>query len=307
MRILVADDQPLDRTMLQISLEKWDYDVVECCDGTEAFALLQQEDAPQLAVLDWMMPGMSGPEICQAIRKQDSERYVYILLLTSKDRHSDIVEGMEAGADDYVVKPVDIQELQVRLRAGQRLLELQNQLLAARETLKIKASHDFLTGLFNRAAIVETLNREFGRMRRKGEPLGIIIGDIDLFKKINDTHGHAAGDAVLCEVANRMSAVVRGYDAVGRYGGEEFLVIVPGCDAEETRETAERMRCSIFEDPIIASGISVNVSMSFGTISRKITADLKQESLIEQADKALYRAKRAGRNRVEALGDTEAE
>jgi len=299
MRILVADDQPLDRSILHLTLEKWRYEVIECCDGNEALAALLKEDSPQLAILDWMMPGVSGPEICKIIRQQELHyHYIYILLLTAKDQKDDIIEGMRSGADDYIIKPVDMHELQVRLRAGRRIIDLQNQLVSAQETLKIKATHDFLTGLWNRAAIIDILNREHNRSLREHHSMGVIMLDLDRFKDVNDSRGHGVGDAVLCEVAQRMLAGARTYDSVGRYGGEEFMIIVPGGTAEETVKVAERIREGIAESPVLVPGESISMTASFGAAAADITRSIAPLDLVNWADKALYSAKSEGRNRV---------
>jgi diguanylate cyclase (GGDEF)-like protein len=284
--------------MLQIALEKWNFEIVECDEGTEALRILKADDGPQLAVLDWMMPGLSGPDICKAVREASSERYCYILLLTARNNENDIIEGMESGADDYVVKPFNVHELEVRLRAGARIIELQNQLIATREVLRLKAAHDFLTGLWNRAAIIDILTRECGRSAREHRALGVIMGDLDHFKDINDTYGHPAGDHVLCEVAQRLLRGVRIYDAVGRYGGEEFLMVVPGLDSEGTAHVAERIHQIVTESFVEAPDAVIPVTISLGVASCDSGKTPEPGALISHSDKALYQAKHEGRNRV---------
>lgn len=298
MKIYIADDQPLDRSMLKITLEKWGYDVVECDDGTQALELLLEEKIPKLAILDWMMPGLSGPQVCEEIRKRNLEEYTYIILLTSKGEKDDVVEGLDAGADDYITKPVDLHELRVRLRAGSRIIELHHDLIVAREALQFQAMHDFLTGLMNRAAVSETLEKEISRAVRDNHEVGVILADIDHFKAVNDSYGHPAGDAILCEVAQRMLGAVRGYDSVGRYGGEEFMVVVPESTAEETKVVAERILEAITAKPIETDEASIEITMSLGFASGAITNKFGFNELIGGADKALYRAKTAGRNCV---------
>lgn len=298
MKILIADDQPLERRVLRMTLEKAGYDVEECEDGTQALEQLSAPDAPKLAILDWMMPGLSGPEICQQLRERQTEPYTFIILVTSRDDTDDIVEGMEAGADDYIVKPVKPLELQVRLRAGRRIIELQDELIAAREDLREQATRDFLTKVWNRAAIMEKIGDELHRARRSGESIGIIMGDIDHFKQINDTHGHAAGDAVLREVAARISGALRGYDMVGRYGGEEFLVLVPNAETGGAVAVAERIRSSIANAPVTIDGTTLNVTMSLGAYAAPVDDTTHAELMIATADAALYEAKDSGRNRV---------
>jgi len=250
MKILIAEDHPVTRKMLESQLRKWGHDVVVCSDGASAWETLQQEDSPRLVVLDWMMPGINGIDICRELRKLERQPYMYIILLTSRNSKEDVVEGLEAGADDYVIKPFDPNELQVRIRAGARIVQLQEDLLSALRISEFQASHDALTRLWNRAAILQTLDRELARSVREGTSLGLLVADIDHFKRVNDQFGHLAGDAVLREVSRRMLQVARPYDSVGRYGGEEFFVILPHCDANSAAGMAERLRAAIGSTPL---------------------------------------------------------
>ena len=259
-----------------------------------------------MAILDWMMPGMTGPEVCRLVRTQAREPYTYILLLTSKSLKEDLIEGMESGADDYIIKPFDQHELKVRLRAGTRLVDLQAQLLSAREALREQATKDSLTRLWNRSSIIETMQRELARGQRENTPLGVILVDLDHFKAINDTHGHFAGDAVLREAARRMQNCIRQYDSIGRYGGEEFLVIIPGCDNQCIVSKAEVLRESLSSEPLLLTETTVTLTASFGATVALPGADNTTESLIRRSDEALYRAKRLGRNRTEFLGERSA-
>jgi diguanylate cyclase (GGDEF)-like protein len=206
---------------------------------------------------------------------------------------------MEAGADDYLTKPFIAHELRVRLRAGRRILDLQSQLMSAREALRVQATHDSLTGLPNRGAILDVLQTELSRAARERRPVSVLMSDIDRFKSVNDTRGHQAGDDVLREAAQRMKAAVRGYDSVGRYGGEEFLIVLPGCDAEGARAQAERIRESFSSEPFHARGETVPVTCSFGVAWREVASPEDADALIREADVALYVAKGKGRNRVE--------
>ena len=295
--VLIADDDPVSRRLLQVSLGNAGYRVVMAADGAEALRILNERDCPRLAVLDWMMPAMDGVEVCRTIRRSAREPYVYIILLTAKGHQSEIIEGLEAGADDYITKPFDLQELKARLRSGKRILELQEQLVTAREQLRIQATHDSLTGLFNRMAILEALDREVTRANRENRPVAVMMADLDYFKFINDTHGHQAGDAVLQETARRMLASLRAYDSVGRYGGEEFLVVVPGSDLPAAAELAERLRQSVSAQPVCVAGAMISTTLSLGLAVSTGKLD-RPEQLLHQADEALYAAKRAGRNRV---------
>jgi diguanylate cyclase (GGDEF)-like protein len=206
---------------------------------------------------------------------------------------------MEAGADDYVTKPFETKELEVRLRAGRRILDLQADLVKAREALRDQATHDPLTGLWNRYALLDTLKREHSRAGRESTPLAVIMVDLDHFKQVNDTYGHLAGDAVLREAARRMRIHVRSYDHVGRYGGEEFLIVLPGTSEVNAAQLAERLRDAIAREPVTLAGdLRVAVTASFGVSATDLAAE-DQETMIRLADEALYRAKENGRNRVE--------
>jgi diguanylate cyclase (GGDEF)-like protein len=304
MRILVADDSIVSRHLLGVTLTEWGYDVVSASDGEQAWEILQSDDAPPLAILDWMMPGMTGLEVCRNVRKRAQEPYTYILLLTSKSLREDLIEGMESGADDYVSKPFDQHELKVRLRAGIRLVKLQGELVATREALREQATKDSLTCLWNRASILDILNRELSRSLREGRPIGVVLLDLDHFKSINDTHGHFAGDAVLQEAACRMRDSIRPYDAIGRYGGEEFLILLPGCDEQTTLGQAERLRSLLAKDLLIGNNARLSLTGSFGCTSAIPGHIVTAEALIRKADEALYVAKRHGRNRVELLPST---
>ena len=301
MKILIADDSIVSRHLLEATLRKWGYEVLVACDGAEALQVLERPDAPALIILDWMMPGMTGLEVCQRIRQRGSEPYTYILLLTSKSQKEDLIEGMDAGADDYITKPFDQSELQVRLRAGTRLVDLQAQLLSAREALREQATRDSLTRLWNRSSILDALTRELARAWRESSPLGVVIVDLDHFKYINDNHGHPAGDAVLREAARRMQAGVRQYDSVGRYGGEEFLILLPNCGVAESHSQAERLRKQLAQADIRIDDTSLRITASFGVTAAIPGEAWTPEGLIRKADEALYVAKKSGRNRVEIL------
>jgi len=299
MRVLIADDDAVSRRLLEAHLSRWGYQVQAAADGDQAWGMLQQADAPNLAILDWMMPGLSGPEVCRRVRSSGQESYTYILLLTARNQKQDLIAGMEAGADDYLTKPFDAQELNVRLRAGRRILELQAELVAAREALREQATHDSLTKSWNRTAILEILGRELAKGEREASAVSLIMADLDHFKRINDTWGHVAGDAVLREVARRMQASVRAYDAVGRYGGEEFLIVAPGAAGPAAVHLAERLRSAISQEPLGLTDCTLSVTVSLGVSFSVPGLGISQEALIRAADEALYRAKGLGRNRVE--------
>jgi two-component system cell cycle response regulator len=297
-KILAAEDNPVFQSLLRSLLTKWGYEVLMAKDGTEAWQILEAEDGPRLAILDWMMPGMDGIEVCRRVRGAGREPYVYILLLTSRSESEDLVEGMDAGADDYVTKPIKADELQARLRAGKRILKLQEELVGAREALRQEATHDSLTGLLNRHAILGALQVEMERAAREQQPLAVLMADLDHFKQINDHHGHLAGDAVLRESADRMKSSIRCYDSLGRYGGEEFLAVLPGCDRDGARSQAERLRAAVATEPYPVGSETLRVSCSVGLTWLAAGVRGSTDSLIREADLALYSAKESGRNRV---------
>lgn len=300
-QILIAEDERLSRHLLKSTLEKWNYEVTAVENGAQAWEILRQEQAPDLVVLDWMMPEMDGLEVCRKVREKNSESYTYIILLTAKGHKEDVIHGLESGADDYVSKPFDANELKVRLRAGDRIISLQRQLLAAKEELREQATHDALTHLWNRGATIEKLTKEVERAEREKTYLGIVMADLDFFKKINDTYGHPVGDAVLMEAARRFAVAARPYDVVGRYGGEEFMVLLPGCDVMNTQMHAERLLNALRSSPIIHQTINLNVTGSFGVSSTELFHEISVDKLINSADQALYTAKENGRNSV-AIG-----
>ena len=297
MKVLVADDDKLSRKLLGSSLQRWGYDVVTAENGAQALEILADSDAPPMAVLDWFMPELTGPEVCRRVRETHREPYTYILLLTANGSKDATVEGLEAGADDYVVKPFEENELRVRLRAGKRIIDLQMDQLRAREELRERASKDLLTMLPNRAAICGALETELARCHRDKRSVGVILLDIDHFKKINDTYGHFTGDAVLRETASRLRHNMRPYDQVGRYGGEEFLVVLPNCDLEQAAAQAERMRHRLHSEIMLVDGAELWVSASFG-VTVSDGSDRGADVFVRLADEALYRAKGNGRNCV---------
>ena len=299
MRILIAEDEAVSRRILESRLTRWGYEVISAANGQEAWTNLAGSDPPRIAILDWIMPEMDGVEVCRNVRARGDEPYIYLLLLTTKTQIADLVTAMDAGADDYLTKPFDPHELEVRLRAGRRIIELQEALISAREAMRTQATRDGLTGLWNRRAILETLEREISRVKREGKPLGVMLVDLDHFKLVNDTHGHLAGDEVLRETAKRMLAAVRPYDAIGRYGGEEFLIVMPGCDEAGLSSAAERLRSCIGDRAMESPEGRVSVTVSVGVAALKDPQNAEAGALLRAADAALYEAKARGRNRVE--------
>ena len=298
MRVLVADDDEIYRSLLAATLGRWGYEVTPVAGGEEALERLGMEGAPALAILDWMMPGLTGPEVCARLRAGAGPRYTYVLLLTARHKMEDVVKGLEAGADDYLTKPFDTAELRARLRAAERILALQEKLVKSRQELEELATHDPLTQLWNRRAILEMLCSEAARAKREGTSLAVVLVDVDHFKQVNDSHGHLCGDQVLCEVARRMEAALRPYDLLGRFGGEEFLVILNKCDPSSAATRAENLRAAIAKKPFQTRSNALDVTISVGLT---LSTDFEQESLDEilaATDVAMYAAKNAGRNCV---------
>jgi len=300
LRLLIADDEPVSRSILVELASRWGYESVVAEDGAQTLELLGGKDPPRLAILDWMMPGTSGVNICRQLRARTDEPYTYIIVLTSMQEKEKLVEAMDAGADDFLTKPVQPHELQVRLRAGRRVIEIQQRLIEAREKLRALATKDPLTRLWNRRAILEMLEKQMaaGARRSSGTGRGILMIDIDHFKKVNDRHGHLVGDEVLRQVAERIRRLIRRQDEVGRYGGEEFLVVVSGCTAAALKTAGERLRRGIADAPFETEAGAVRVTLSIGGALMRPVDEETESTLLERADLALYRAKNAGRNRV---------
>jgi two-component system cell cycle response regulator len=240
-KVLIADDDRISCKLLSSLLTKWGYQADIVYDGVEAKRELTKPGAAQLAILDWMMPGLDGIQVIKAVRAASREAYTYMLLLTSKAQKQDLLEGLDAGADDYLKKPLDSAELRARLRVGARILGLEHRLIAARETTEHQATHDLLTGLYNRATIIELLNQEFSRSRNEGYKLSVLIVDIDQFDMINDTYGHVVGDQVIKHIANKIGSPLRPKDSIGRFRGEQFLILAPNCTLNQAMITAERL------------------------------------------------------------------
>lgn len=296
MKILVADDDAVSRKMMERMLRQTEYEVTTADNGLEAAQILLKGNGPRLALLDWMMPELNGPEVCRRVREAHGNRYVFLTLLTSRDSNEDLVAGLEAGADDYLIKPCNPAELKARLRTGQRILRLEDTLVAAREDMRFRATHDGLTGLWNRTSVLEFLRCALERV----ESTAVLLCDIDHFKRVNDTHGHLVGDAVLREVACRLRGAVRTGDGVGRFGGEEFLVVLRNCDLEHLPERAEQVRRAVSErSAFLLNDAAVDVSISVGAALRqKDGPPTTIESILSVADDRLYHAKNSGRDRV---------
>jgi two-component system cell cycle response regulator len=303
MEILVVEDSPVYRQLLTSHLKEWGFPFSIAKDGSEAWTLLQRPDCPKLVLLDWVLPDIDGVELCRRIRLAGvGNSYSYVILLTGKDGKKDMLEAMHAGADDYLSKPFDQLELKARLLVGKRIIGLHEELVSARESMRYAATHDSLTGIMNRGETLDFLQRELARAKRGKRPLSVVLADVDHFKVVNDTLGHLYGDEALKEVARRLRSKLRVYDGVGRYGGEEFLMILADCDLMAALIKADDLRVFVGSNPIVYSRASSSITVSMGVaVSSDHSGDIS--ALLNQADRGLYIAKRNGRNRVEHADD----
>jgi len=297
MKILIVEDELIFRRMVKKYLHEAGYDVSEAEDGLAAWELFQQEPF-QLVITDWMMPGLNGPELIQNIRTSGQKSYTYIIMLTAMDDKDNIVIGLESGADEYLTKPFNSRELIARVASGMRILRLEEELMQARHQMETLAMHDGLTGLLNRRAIEEFTEAEFNMAGRKERPLSVILIDIDHFKNVNDQFGHKFGDHALQHVAKILTEDLRTYDRIGRWGGEEFILILPETQLRDAATVAERVRIRTAATQISlenGESFSIHISLGAACTSSQFPSLAK---LIDAADQALYQAKQTGRNRV---------
>ena len=303
-RILVVDDVPDNVDILDARLSSRGYLVVTATNGQEALDRVHGE-APHLILCDVMMPVIDGFEVSRRIKSDTSLPFIPIILVTAKDTAEDIVEGLEAGADDYISKPYNFKELEARVRAMLRIKRLQDELdqknrelEVANKRLRKLSITDGLTGLFNHRHVHELLRDEWERSLRSGEPVGVAMLDLDRFKSINDTYGHPTGDVVLYETARIISETAREIDMVGRYGGEEFIAILPNTDEEAAAHFAERVRERVEAHLYRDEDNEIRMTVSCGVASAPLEGTDSPEALLKMADEALYSAKTSGRNRV---------
>jgi two-component system cell cycle response regulator len=298
MKILVAEDDPTSRIILVSIISEWGYEPIPVADGSQALSILQTDDAPRLLLLDWEMPGINGLALCKKIREEETSNPPYIILLTARSDTEDVVTGLKIGANDYMSKPFNNAELKARLEVGKRMLGLQDELNRAKEAMAFQANFDELTELMNRRAVMKAMANEIARSKRNSQPLYICMCDVDHFKKINDTHGHLAGDAVLKEIAQRFNNSLRPYDLCGRYGGEEFLIILNSKE-HHVHDLFERIRQAIAHEPFIYEDIALNITISCGVTLYNPPTDVRNTTqILIDADTALYEAKNNGRNRT---------
>lgn len=298
--ILLAEDDPVTRMLMTRFLKKAGYEVDAVSDGAEAFDKMMKRYYPIL-VSDWEMPGMDGVALCKAVRSMQLDGYVYALLLTARDAKEHIIAGLEAGADDYLVKPVHEPELIARLNTGRRILALEHSLRAANQRNRVLSITDDLTGAYNRRYLMEQLPREVERCRRYAYPLTVIMCDIDHFKRVNDDQGHSAGDDVLQQFMVRVQQSIRSNsDWIARYGGEEFLLVLPETEYASGILVAEKVRSIVRSEPFSTRAGEIPVTASFGVAATGPDGPdltLRVEGLIKAADQCLYRSKQEGRDR----------
>jgi len=301
MKILIAEDDLVSSRILQKNIENWGYKAVLARSGQAAWEALQDEEL-RLSILDWMMPGMDGVEVCRKIRHRKKYKYTYIILLSAKDRKQDIIAGLSSGADDYMTKPVNFLELRARLQTGKRIIDLEDKLLLIQTQLKDIASRDSLTKIWNRSEISKFLSEELERGLREKKPTGVVLLDLDHFKKINDFYGHAIGDQALLQVVSRLKRKIRKSDKIGRYGGDEIIIILPNCGLDEIKKVGERLRLAVGKIGIKTDLDTVPVTVSAGCATSELPGTASADKLIKAADSALLKAKGQGRNCVVVAG-----
>jgi two-component system cell cycle response regulator len=297
--IAIVDDDAAIRRLLNFYMARAGYETVECATGEEARQMLSTSPW-DLAILDRRLPDMDGVVLAHELRSNREMRARYVIMLTGEDDQEAKVEGLELGADDYITKPFQYPELLARIRAGRRIVELQKELIEANKRLELLSITDGLTRLYNHRYFQDELARAFEESVRYDRPLSLAIIDIDFFKKVNDTYGHAVGDEVLKRVSNVFRESVRATDLVARYGGEEFAVMMPETELDDAMTFAEKIRSLVESTVAETQAGPLRVTVSIGVSSAPRTKARSAKELVIHADKALYRAKKNGRNRVEA-------
>ena len=298
MKILIADDEAVSRHLLEKTLTPASYEVIAVENGVLAAEQLCRPDGPRLALLDWVMPELLGPDVCRYVRERRDQPYVYMVLLTSKESKQDVVAGLESGADDYLIKPFDPDELKARLRTGLRILQLEDKLVEAREGMRFKATHDPLTSLLNRGVIMELLSKELVRAQRDKSSITVLLGDLDHFKQVNDTYGHLIGSKLLAEIGYLIKAQLRLIDYAFRYGGDEFVVLLPQTGKDSALVVARRLRDSLRTSMFCKEeGLNLNVRASMGVATYPHDAKTPHD-IIRQADEMMYLVKNTSRDNI---------
>ncbi len=310
MKILIAEDDSVTRNILQRILLKQGHNLIVAEDGERAWKLfLQYRESVYMAILDWEIPKIDGIELCKRIRSTEIDHYVYLLILSSKTKKQEIVTGLEAGADDYLTKPFHPEELVARIKVGKRIINLEQSLRKANERLEFLATIDGLTGVLNQRTLLERLKEELVRGARNGHAILLIMLDIDNFKYINDTFGHLSGNRIIVDFINSIKSQLRPYDILGRYGGDEFLIIIPCQDGNIHLDVPERLCSAIKKNKFAIGDQELKITASFGAIS--ILPYIKKDPdklfyrALKRVDEALYQAKAKGRNCVVYIPDVE--
>jgi len=296
-KVLIAEDDLITSKILERHLRRWGYQTLRAKDGHEAWRVLQKPGL-RLALLDWMMPKVDGVELCKRIRQVSKPNYTYIILVTQKDEIQDVIKGLQAGADDYMTKPINFLELHARLQTGRRIIKLEDNLLETQNRLYALSTKDNLTALWNRATVLRFLEEELEQGARQKTPTSAIMIDVDEFKAINDTYGHVTGDSVLRAIAEGLSENVRIYDKIGRYGGDEILIVLPNSTHRHVGKIAERLRIACAKKKIRVPGGRISMTLSLGCVSSESIVWASVDRMIFACDWALYQAKYQGRNRV---------
>lgn len=301
-QVLIAEDDLISRMMLSSVIEKWGYEPIIVDNGESALEILTGVSPPLLAILDWVMPGIDGIDVVRTLREKKEEVPTYVIMLTTRSEKEDVIAGLEAGADDYIRKPFDVDELWARIRVGLRTATLQKDLMETQKALEYEAIHDPLTGCLNRRGILERLSEEIERSQRTGEQFCVAMCDLDHFKKINDTYGHQTGDDVLKCFVQIIRSQLRLYDQIGRLGGEEFLIIIPNITESYAENTLERLNKTIQDTEMVTCTGKIKITVSIGGIILNEKIDM--DTIIKHVDKALYIAKERGRNQICFYGVT---
>ena len=308
MRILIAEDDPVSSRLLATTLTKWGHEVVVTATGLEAWAALREQDAPLLAILDWMMPGMNGVEVCRKVRQEISDSPIYIILLTALNRKEDLIQGLEAGADDYLTKPFNRHELRVRLKVGGRIVELQSTLRErvreleqaiverkrAEDELRNLSLTDNLTGLYNHRGFFTLADHQTKSARRTGQSSLLIYADMDGLKQINDTFGHNEGSLAIAKTAEILRLTFRDSDILARLGGDEFAILAPAVSRQQTDIIIARLRVNIAVHNLQAK-LGYQLSLSIGAVVIDHRNGSSIEELMVEADRAMYADKRSKR------------
>ena len=297
LRILAVDDSPFSRKLLQHALRGQPYEVAFAKDGKEALAGIA-EFRPNILITDWMLPDLSGPDLCRKIRSETRNGYTYVILLTSNVEKQSVVEGLAAGADDYLTKPFHENELVARVGVGRRIVQMHREIEEKNELLESAARRDFLTGLPNRRAVEEYADKQLGGAIRHGYPFWVILADLDKFKIVNDRYGHLAGDEVLKRFAGILKKNTRTSDICGRLGGDEFVLVATHLSPGNVSSLAERLGSMFTLEEFTFEGQNVQMAASLGVGGFEHPERPEFRHVLARADSALYQAKADGRVRV---------